>query len=83
MITAIPSLRRPRLVYDYAERLANELKMLFEPVLLRTANAPEQKSMANSPMQAHNVQGTLAISGKVSGGPVYPFTLARASARKT
>lgn len=110
-VTAIPSDRHPRLVYDYAERLAAALGLFFLPVLIRSGDAPEQKTMANSAMQARNVQGSLDVSGEVlpepvllvdditdsgwtltlggallrshGSGPVHPFTLARASARKT
>ena len=110
-VTAIPSRRHPGLVYDFASRLASKLQIPFVPALLRTADAPEQKLMANSSMQARNVVGTLhAIDAIPSGpvllvddivdsgwtltlagwillskgsGPVHPFTLARAAARKT
>jgi len=98
-------------VYDWAERLAAGLELPFIPVLVRTGDALEQKAMANSAMQARNVQGTLAVVGGVRPGPVllvddivdsgwtltlagwllrmngsgavYPFVLARATARKT
>jgi ATP-dependent DNA helicase RecQ len=109
-VTAIPSLRHPRLVPEFAERLADVLRLPFIPVLVRAIDAPEQKMMANSTMQARNVRGTLAISMSVPTGPVllvddiadsrwtltlaawllrthgsgivYPFVLARATARK-
>ncbi|HLG16428.1 MAG TPA: phosphoribosyltransferase family protein [Blastocatellia bacterium] len=108
-MTAIPSRRHPRLVYDLAERLAAALELPFAAVLARATDAPEQKLMANSAMQARNVNGTLIVSGNVQAGPVlliddiidsgwtltlagwmlrthgsgdvFPFTLARASAR--
>lgn len=60
-ITAIPSRRHPRLVYDFSERLAAALGLPFVPALERTGDAPEQKTMANSSMQARNVIGTLAV----------------------
>ena len=110
-VTAIPSLRHPGLVYDFAARLAGALHLRFVPALVRTGEAPEQKLMANSSMQARNVSGTLAVVDQVPLGPVllvddiidsgwtltlagwllrgrgsrvvYPFTLARAAARKT
>jgi ATP-dependent DNA helicase RecQ len=109
-VAAIPSRRHPHLVPDFAERLANALGLPFIPVLVRAKEAPEQKTMANSTMQARNVQGTLAVSARVLSGPVllvddivdsrwtltmagwllrthgsgivYPFVLARATARK-
>jgi ATP-dependent DNA helicase RecQ len=110
-ITAIPSRRHPRLVYDFASRLAESLGLPFVAALVRTLEAPEQKLMANSSMQARNVSGTLksieevppgavlliddiidsgwtlSLAGwllrKKGSGVVHPFTLARATARKT
>jgi ATP-dependent DNA helicase RecQ len=109
-VTAIPSLRHPGLVYDFAARLAAALHLRFVRALSRTGEAPEQKLMANSSMQARNVAGTLTVNDQISSGAVllvddiidsgwtltlagwllrqrgsgivYPFTLARATARK-
>jgi ATP-dependent DNA helicase RecQ len=69
-VTAIPSRRHPHLVYDFAAQLAIALQLPFVPVLERVADAPEQKTMANSTMQARNVKNTLAVAGKVLPGPV-------------
>jgi ATP-dependent DNA helicase RecQ len=110
-VTAIPSRRHPELVPDFAARLAASLGIPFHPVLVRSAAAPEQKTMQNSTMQARNVLGTLTIEGETPAGPVllvddildsgwtltlagwllrtngcsgvYPFTLARATARNS
>ena len=110
-VTAIPSRRHPLLVYDLASKLASFLAVPFVEALVRTAAAPEQKTMANSSMQAHNVAGTLAALEQLPTGAViliddiidsgwtltlagwllrqrgvaaiHPFTLARATARKT
>jgi len=110
-VTAIPSRRHPRLVYHFASRLAHSLGIPFVEALARTSEAPEQKLMANSSMQARNVAGTLEAVDRVptgavlliddiidsgwtltlagwllrqrGSGIVYPFTLARATARKT
>jgi len=46
------------------------LNLPFAPVLERTKDAPEQKTMQNSSMQARNVLGTLAAKGSVPSGPV-------------
>jgi ATP-dependent DNA helicase RecQ len=109
-VTAIPSRRHPQLVPEFAKRLADALGLPFIPALVRAKDAPEQKTMANSTMQARNVRGTLAVSANVPPGPVllvddivdsrwtltlggwflrthgsgivYPFVLARATARK-
>jgi ATP-dependent DNA helicase RecQ len=110
-VTAIPSRRHPRLVYDFASRLADSLGVPFVEALVRSSEAPEQKLMANSSMQARNVAGTLEAIARVPAGPVlliddiidsgwtltlagwllrekgsgvvHPFTLARATGRKT
>ena len=109
-VTAIPSRRRPDLVPDFARRLAAVLGIRYLLVLNRASDAPEQKTMANSTMQARNVKGTLVAADQVPPGPVllvddivdsgwtltmagwllrthgsgvvYPFALARATARK-
>ncbi|NPV77747.1 MAG: RecQ family ATP-dependent DNA helicase [Anaerolineae bacterium] len=108
-VTAIPSTRHPNLVPDFALRLAEALQIPFCPVLHRTKEAPEQKTMQNSAMQARNVIGTIGIDEIIPHGPVllvddiidsgwtltmagyllrkngsglvYPFALARATAR--
>lgn len=70
-VTCVPSLRHPSLVPDFAKRLAAGLSLPFHVVLSKTANTPEQKTMANSTQQARNVDGSLAIAAKtVSAGPV-------------
>ena len=69
-VTAIPSLRRPKLVPGFAERLAIRLGLPYRPVLVRLKEAPEQKGMENSTMQARNVQGTLGLNGDVPSSPV-------------
>lgn len=70
-VTCIPSLRHPRLVPDFAQRLAVVLNLPFHEVLKKTDDRPEQKEMANSIQQARNVDGSLAISASsIHPGPV-------------
>jgi ATP-dependent DNA helicase RecQ len=69
-LTAIPSQRHPTLVSDFANRLALKLGIPFLPVLVRTEEAHEQKTMQNSTMQARNVLGTLSVEGNVPLEPV-------------
>lgn len=69
-VTAIPSTRHPVLVPDFAERLAQRIGIPFIQVLIRTGDAPEQKSMQNSSMQARNVVSTLKTEGKILNSPV-------------
>ncbi len=61
-VTCIPSLRHPRLVADFARRLAGALNLPLRVVLKRTSERPEQKAMANSTQQARNVDGSLAAT---------------------
>ena len=69
-VTCIPSRRRPRLVSDFAERLAVALGLAFMPLLVKTEDRPEQKAMANSVQQARNVDGSLDLSNEPPSKPV-------------
>ncbi len=61
-VTAVPSLRRPRLVGSFAERLAVALGLPFYPVLEQVQEVPEQKVMENSAHQAANVAAAFRVS---------------------
>ena len=69
-LTAIPSRRHPNLVNDFTNRLALKLGIPFLPILVRTGEPPEQKTMQNSTMQARNVLGTLSVKGNMPSEPV-------------
>jgi ATP-dependent DNA helicase RecQ len=69
-VTAIPSLRHKKLVPDFARKLARRLDMPFKEALVRTENAPEQKGMLNSSMQARNVVSSLKARDPIPSGPV-------------
>ncbi len=69
-ITAIPSHRHPALVRGFVERLSIRLGIPFHPVLIRISDAPQQKTMQNSSMQANNVFNTIKIEGKIPSAPV-------------
>ena len=70
-VTCVPSRRHPGLVSGFAGRLADALGLPFEPVLIRTDDRPEQKTMANSAQQARNVDGSLAVTDQgLRGEPV-------------
>jgi ATP-dependent DNA helicase RecQ len=70
-VTCIPSRRHPNLVPHFAQRLAAALGLPFHVVLQKTDDRPEQKTMANSSMQARNLDGSLAIlPGPIPVGPV-------------
>ena len=70
-VAAIPSLRHPHLVPDFARRLAAALDLPFSDVLRKTGSRPEQKEMENSDRQARNVVGSLAVAeDAILTGPV-------------
>lgn len=69
-ITSIPSNRHPQLVPDFASRLAAKLGLTYCPILKRMGDAPQQKTMQNSFMQAKNVVNTLYIDSQVLNNPV-------------
>lgn len=69
-VTAVPSQRHPKLVPDFASRLAKRLGLCYVPVLKRVSNAPPQKTMQNSARQAQNVLSTLTVEGDVPSKPV-------------
>ncbi len=69
-VTAIPSTRHPNLVPDFAFRLAESLGIPFYHGLHRTEEAPEQKTMQNSTMQARNVMGTISVDQQILTGAV-------------
>ena len=69
-VTCIPSLRRPNLVPDFAERLATVLNLPFQPLLVRTQERPEQKTMENTAQQARNVWGSIEVRGTPDPNPV-------------
>jgi len=69
-IAAIPSRRHPELVRRFAERLSARIRIPFSPVLVRISDAPQQKTMQNSSMQANNVFNTIGISGDIPNAPV-------------
>ena len=70
-VAAIPSLRHPHLVPDFAHRLADALGLPFSDVLRKTGDRPEQKTMENSDRQARNVVGSLAVAeDAILTGPV-------------
>ena len=70
-VTAIPSLRHPALVRDFAERLAMSLQLPFCEAMVKKVDRPEQKTMENSDQQARNVLGSLKVNRQVIlPGPV-------------
>ena len=60
-VTYVPSLNRPTLVAEFAERLANGLKLPFHSVLQKIRPTPPQKEMQNGFQQAHNLDGAFTV----------------------
>jgi ATP-dependent DNA helicase RecQ len=69
-VTAIPSTRHPTLVPGLAARIGEKLSLPYLPVLQRSRETLEQKTMQNSSMQAHNVLGSLMVEASIPEGPV-------------
>lgn len=70
-VTAVPSLRHPTLVPEFAKHLADALGLPFVMVLTKTDARPEQKTMANSIQQARNIDGSLVLTAaRLPEGPV-------------
>ena len=70
-VTAVPSLRRPTLVSEFAARLAQALHLPFVQALRKPRETPPQKTMENSPQQMANIAGAFeVIPGSIDPGPV-------------
>lgn len=70
-VTAIPSLKNPEIVPNFAKRLADSLGLPFFQALVKTEDRPEQKTMANSAQQARNLDGSLVLVDQpIPSGPV-------------
>jgi ATP-dependent DNA helicase RecQ len=69
-VTAVPSLRRPTLVSNFAARLAKALRLPYLPVLTHVRQHPEQASLRNSYQQVMNVYNVFKVQGDVLPAPV-------------
>ena len=70
-VTCIPSLRTPKLVPDFARRLAQALHLPFQDALQKVKDHPPQKEMANSAYQCRNVMDTMqTVSQDLPSSPV-------------
>lgn len=70
-VTAVPSLRRPDLVPNFARRLASALGLPYLEALGRRRESAEQKTMQNSAQQLMNVIDAVAVRrDRVKPGPV-------------
>jgi ATP-dependent DNA helicase RecQ len=69
-VTAVPSLRHPELVPDFAVRLAAALGLPFDPALAKLRETVPQKTMENSHQQAANVHDAFGAGLLRYRGPV-------------
>jgi ATP-dependent DNA helicase RecQ len=69
-VTCVPSLRNPKLVQSFAERLAQQLNLPFKAVIRKSVDRPPQKTMQNSTQQARNLDGSFELTGALLAGPV-------------
>jgi len=60
-VTCIPSLRKPHLVPDFAQRLAEALGLPFFPAVEKIRETRPQKEMQNSVQQVRNILGAFRI----------------------
>ena len=69
-VAFVPSLRRLKLVPDFAHRLAQSLGLACLGVVVKVIDIEPQKTMQNSQQQYRNVRDAFEISGEVPSGPV-------------
>lgn len=61
-VTCIPSLRHPKLVPDFARRLAEALGLPFRDVVKKVRETEPQKNMENRFYQSCNLDGAFAVN---------------------
>ncbi|WP_446357348.1 RecQ family ATP-dependent DNA helicase [Coleofasciculus sp. G2-EDA-02] len=61
-VTCVPSLSHPQLVPNFAQRLANQLQLPFQPIVQKVRQTQPQKQMGNSYQQAHNLDGVFEVN---------------------
>lgn len=69
-ITCVPSLRRPDLVPDFAEKVAERLGLPFHPIVTKVEERPPQREQQNAVHQQHNVEGAFVVTGPAPAGAV-------------
>ena len=69
-VAAVPSLRRPLLVPDFARRLAHMLGLPYQGVVQHLQQHPVQQTMLNSFQQARNIQNAFDVDGQLLQAPL-------------
>lgn len=66
-VTSVPSLRRPGLVKNFAERLAERLNLPYYSAINKVNDNVCQKELNTSYLQFHNAYGAFEIESVYSG----------------
>lgn len=69
-VTCVPSRNHPKLVPDFAQRLAQKLRLPFKPLIEKVRDTPPQKNQENSYFQAMNIDQAFALSETPPESPV-------------
>ncbi|PLY39130.1 ATP-dependent DNA helicase RecG [Pectobacterium carotovorum] len=69
-VCCVPSLHNPKLVPDFARRLAERLNLPFVDAVQKVRDNQPQKNQQNRFHQCRNLDGAFAISQPVPAGPV-------------
>ncbi len=69
-VTCVPSRRHPRLVHDFAERLAARLGLPFRAAVEKVKDIPPQKDQRNSAYQCRNLDGVFEVKRGIPDSPV-------------
>jgi ATP-dependent DNA helicase RecQ len=70
VVIPVPSLRRPELVPDFAQRLAKMLNLPYLPAVDHIVQHPAQAQMRNSYQQTFNVLNKYEVGIKLNGAAV-------------
>ncbi|GAB4419947.1 MAG: hypothetical protein OHK0039_32910 [Bacteroidia bacterium] len=69
-VTCVPSRNHPRLVPDFAQRLADKLRLPFRPLIEKVRDIAPQKDQENSYFQAMNLDRAFALTETPPNTPV-------------
>jgi len=69
-VTAVPSLRNPELVKNFAQRLSDKLCLPYVEAIIKNKEVSQQKLMENSYQQANNIKGAFAVKAVREDEPV-------------
>lgn len=67
VVVGVPSLNRPTLVPNFAERLAKQLGISYKQLIYKKENTPEQKTFENSFYQCQNVMRGFGLREHIKG----------------